>query len=86
MVSALMECATLAEDTARDDDGWVPMLSPRRAPAPALADLVAEKKARLRMVAAGMTGQVREGDLSAMVAEHDEFALLRARANGETLD
>ncbi len=50
------------------------------------ACLVAQKKARLRLVAASMTEQGREGDLAAMADEHEEFAFLRQRANGETLD
>lgn len=87
MVSALLE-RPLADMTAggADDDGWVPVASPRRMPAKSLVELVAERKARLRAVATSMPNQKREGDLSAMTQEHEEFAALRERANGEILD
>jgi hypothetical protein len=48
--------------------------------------LVAERKARLRLIAQRMTDQGREGDLSAMADEHRELTPLRQRANGESLD
>ena len=64
----------------------MPIQAPRGARERTLEDLIAYKRARLRLVAGGMGGQQREGDLSDMVCEHDELASTRERANGETLD
>lgn len=87
MVSALLELP-LADSVSGGiaDDGWVSVASPRRTPTRSLAQLVAERKARLGAVARNMPSQEREGDLTEMVREHDGFAELRKRANGEILD
>jgi len=87
VVSALLERAPLAEEELSGDDGWVFVASPRRNAPRSLGELVAERKARLRAVAAEMAaGQQREGDISQMTQEHSEFEGLRQRANGQIID
>jgi hypothetical protein len=67
-------------------DGWLRVQAPCGARQPTLEEVIAARRAHLREVARRMTDQRREGDLSEMVREHEEFAPLRQRANGEILD
>lgn len=86
MVSLLLERSPLEEATLAAD-GWLPVQPPRGSRRPTLEEVIAARRARLSAVAKGMHDkQQREGDLSEMVREHEEFAPLRQRANGEIFE